>query len=635
MSEKVRRVGRWVVFAAVWLAVGLAVGVLGAGSDPTVGTSGIKNFPWVNATSFKFTGELWRGSTNLTGRLLGSWDVGLSAPTLDTGQGANELYPMDQAVRTSDSPTFDELTLSGDLLNGYNVTEALKYPEQPASYIIFTDGSMVYAKNGTTGEIEFSGTDAATVIQSAEDSANGLVFIAEGTYIITYPILIKRPTFGAGIDRTILRLDDGIQKNVIEIADYGEVHHLTVNGNYQNNLQGESGWTTINDVPFAHGIFVGRYWHNNETLTKSKECIVSNVKVIDCLRSCIAVDADDSIIKSLYLKNSYTDHLLYMSTGDRNIFETVYATGIANAEAIVISTSPSGYARYCSFRNLKIFGLQAGKWGFPSSAIRAREGGYGNSVSDVTILEESNNNVRVQISQDDFTIQNLRIYSNNPSRSIDVRGGKNINIYDVKIVCSTDDTNGAEIVYINSSIAPISGLTFDNIKIEINSSVTTPGFTGFRILGGIDIHILNTIIKEYNTSIYRGVTIESGSNEVFAIIDNVVIEVGAYVLRITQTTNPLSLYLGKIVDKNNTGYGITGSPTFYRNSGIATIASGTSSVVVDHGLVATPSVVKLTGTHSEVASPWVTNVTATQFTINVAGAVTADRDVYWYAVYEP
>ncbi len=70
---------------------------------------------------------------------------------------------------------------------------------------------------------------------------------------------------------------------------------------------------------------------------------------------------------------------------------------------------------------------------------------------------------------------------------------------------------------------------------------------------------------------------------------------------------------------------------FDKNSGIATISNGSSSVTVDHGLAQAPSVVKLTGTHSEVKDCWITNVTSTQFTINASGNVTADRDVYWEA----
>jgi hypothetical protein len=69
-----------------------------------------------------------------------------------------------------------------------------------------------------------------------------------------------------------------------------------------------------------------------------------------------------------------------------------------------------------------------------------------------------------------------------------------------------------------------------------------------------------------------------------------------------------------------------------RNGGIATIPNGETNIEIEHGLTATPQIVLLTGTHSEVASPFVTNVTTSHLTINVANLVTADRQVYWYAI---
>jgi len=57
---------------------------------------------------------------------------------------------------------------------------------EPASYIVFKDGDLVKAKNGQTGEVEFSDSDAATVLQSAITAMNGgVLFIKEGTYEIT------------------------------------------------------------------------------------------------------------------------------------------------------------------------------------------------------------------------------------------------------------------------------------------------------------------------------------------------------------------------------------------------------------------------------------------------------------------
>ena len=67
-----------------------------------------------------------------------------------------------------------------------------------------------------------------------------------------------------------------------------------------------------------------------------------------------------------------------------------------------------------------------------------------------------------------------------------------------------------------------------------------------------------------------------------------------------------------------------------RNSGTATIASGTTSVTVSHGLVKAPSKVLVTP-RGNIGSVWVSNVTDTQFTINCSSAPTEDVQVDWYA----
>jgi len=69
----------------------------------------------------------------------------------------------------------------------------------------------------------------------------------------------------------------------------------------------------------------------------------------------------------------------------------------------------------------------------------------------------------------------------------------------------------------------------------------------------------------------------------------------------------------------------------FENDGSATIASGDTSVTVNHGLVTTPTNIQVTGTHSEVKDAYVTNVGATSFDIKVGSAVTANRTVYWKA----
>ena len=56
----------------------------------------------------------------------------------------------------------------------------------PASYIIFKDGDLIKAKNGKTGQVEFLGTDAAEVMQSAINALpaqGGKIILREGEYV--------------------------------------------------------------------------------------------------------------------------------------------------------------------------------------------------------------------------------------------------------------------------------------------------------------------------------------------------------------------------------------------------------------------------------------------------------------------
>lgn len=65
--------------------------------------------------------------------------------------------------------------------------------------------------------------------------------------------------------------------------------------------------------------------------------------------------------------------------------------------------------------------------------------------------------------------------------------------------------------------------------------------------------------------------------------------------------------------------------------GIATILSGGTSVVVNHGLAKAPDLILVTGRAPTTASCYVTGVTSTQFTINVPSALPDNQPVYWRA----
>jgi len=68
-----------------------------------------------------------------------------------------------------------------------------------------------------------------------------------------------------------------------------------------------------------------------------------------------------------------------------------------------------------------------------------------------------------------------------------------------------------------------------------------------------------------------------------------------------------------------------------RNAGRATIASGSTSVAVSHGLSCTPSKVLVTPLAQPSGSIWVSGITSSQFTINISTAPSSNLPIAWYA----
>jgi hypothetical protein len=91
------------------------------------------------------------------------------------------------------------------------------------SYIIFKDNTgNIYAKNGRTGSIEFSGTDASTVIQAVFDAVNllggGYVHVKSGTYYIRQAINLPESGHlmltGDGAEFTIFQVPVGYDNHI-------------------------------------------------------------------------------------------------------------------------------------------------------------------------------------------------------------------------------------------------------------------------------------------------------------------------------------------------------------------------------------------------------------------------------------
>ena len=139
--------------------------------------------------------------------------------------------------------------MSGRYASKQNINTTLS-----ASYIIYIDGTTIKAVNGTTGVVDFSGSDAATVINNAIGnlSSGGNVFIFAGTYNITssispgYPNSSRRNNiwlYGAG-DATILILSPGASIN-LNLVDNIKISNLYIDCSNHTTINSDYGIVTV------------------------------------------------------------------------------------------------------------------------------------------------------------------------------------------------------------------------------------------------------------------------------------------------------------------------------------------------------------------------------------------------------
>jgi len=130
-----------------------------------------------------------------------------------------------------------------DKLAAKNAILASKPTE--AAYIIFRDGELVKAKNGLTGEIDFSGTDASTVIQRALDSLTPNRTWVEkvavvGSFTLSSKIRVSGYTF-LDLSQANLTLAANVNDNMIEASGwYFTIVGGTLNGNGAHQTRGSA-----------------------------------------------------------------------------------------------------------------------------------------------------------------------------------------------------------------------------------------------------------------------------------------------------------------------------------------------------------------------------------------------------------
>lgn len=195
----------YLLVAILIFSIGLAIGVYSNGPtaiiDPTPG-EGLSGFDWYNATTGVHAPDYYHETLGNYTAWIESIGGGVTDHGVLTGledddhsqyllqDGSEELTGHWDAGNYGINVSwldFEEL-----YRNGQNYTEWVESlgsgdinPEISASYIIFTEESTVKAKNGLTGEIDFTGTTSDVMNNVITSLSNGgKIVVKNGTYEI-------------------------------------------------------------------------------------------------------------------------------------------------------------------------------------------------------------------------------------------------------------------------------------------------------------------------------------------------------------------------------------------------------------------------------------------------------------------
>jgi len=456
----------------------------------------------------------------------------------------------------------------------------------PYSFMVFREYGVYKVRRGDTGEVQFKDTSAPSVMEQVRNALpNGgrVIIVGRGT---VYDM------------SSVLNIDGLTDFELIGVG----YPTLDFSGSPANT---SSIW--FQSTGITNGLIRGLRIINS----KKAAIIGKGTKVT--IEDCIIENAD---LQGINMQGTDIAILNNKIDGVVNEFGIVLGGKVDNATVV------NNKVRNCQSQS----GIQ---WGYSGSGVTIADnvivncangisiggkeaGGYYYTekclITDNVIRSPSANGIEVMKKTDadpshvvrDFKVSNNKIYD---------AGGYGLRARDIDTIIFED----------NLVKSARYGLYTEGTNI--NLEVLRNRFYSLT-LHGISIVHDNVIIRgnRINTTGSNGDGIYLLSGNTFTnvlIEENIFENIGRDAIR--------NLYSGNLPNvRRNIGF-IT------ENSGLATIPNGSSSVVVNHGLAAAPSVVKLTGTHSEVKDCWVTNPTSTQFTINAPAAVSADRDVYWQA----
>lgn len=430
-------------------------------------------------------------------------------------------------------------------------------------------------------------------IQAAIDAlpvVGGIVRLCEGSYESNAITLSNNVTLtGAGYPTSIgatgygtsfIRLDDGcvlknlcIDCNSMDFGVFVAGNYVTVDNIYLENTSAD-GILIGQPSEDIHDIYINNVRTNNTGTSKGSSVQVFQGAYNVIISNCVAHNFSDSAY-------NIHDHVDENSPHDvivtNCIMDTAIAgggTGIGSGITVAASTNAGDIYNVlidnCHISNT-LYGIYVNKI-------------YNIDISSVTINDITQTYMIHFLGENRATVSTCH-FNNSLASGIGINQIGASGQYTLSNNVFNDLRNYG--MWIESPNAIITGNRFFNIGAGASGS-------GIRLLGS-DACISNNV---FDNILRYGIWFDGGN----AIVSgNVFDSIGISVL----------LYDSAIM-RNNIGY-------VSENSGNASIVSGTTSIIVSHGLADTPTRVQVTPTNNPtnaVSFWWVDTLTSTQFTIH-------------------
>jgi parallel beta-helix repeat protein len=494
--------------------------------------------------------------------------------------------------------------------------------EIDVSYIVFTDGSRYYAKNGSTGMIEYSDTDATKVIQYAINEANkvggGRILVKRGRYNLSWRlelinvnnIVLEGEGFGTELVATTKTMvvytrdaNNIVIRNMKLVGNTTDYALATVAINGGMNIVVEGCEITNGG---HNGLIIG---HRIVGVDPPPSTTTTNV-----------------LIRGNYIHDNYDDAIDIAISAENIVIEGNY---IVSNQYIGISLTPTTNQ---VVRRVVIRGNVIKKsWQTDGIVL---QGYIEGAVVEGNIIEE----VRIGIwvgevpgTYRDIVVKgnivrsttHYGIHVSSPANNVVIEGNKLYNIGTRGIYTN----NVANCIIANNHIEEV---VMEGILVEKSSSCLVLG---------------NTLINTEKENISGRPHIRLHENTQYCTVAmNIIKNNVPYPPAIGETYSTTPPNYNIIVDNDvrlsgNKTIVVQGANTVVRrnrgyvteNFGVATISTGSTRVTVSHGLARTPSKALITPLAQPPGKLWVENITSTSFDIVTDTAPTSDLNVAWYA----